>query len=118
MVTGAVGPAIGVLGASYVGCNRSMATVLFTIGMAFMGFCYCSLRVNALDLSPNFSGTIMAFVNGAGCISGMLTPFFTGLLTPNVSQIHSIHTTNIQFESKIINLIYREISKNGGQYFG
>lgn len=91
MVPGAVGPAIGVLGASYVGCNRSMATVLFTIGMAFMGFCYCSLRVNALDLSPNFSGTIMAFVNGAGCISGMLTPYFTGLLTPNVSQPYIFH---------------------------
>ncbi|XP_065213583.1 putative inorganic phosphate cotransporter isoform X2 [Planococcus citri] len=80
---GSVGPAIGVICASYVGCDRVAATVFFTIGMALMGTCYCSLRVNALDLSPNYSGTIMAFVNGAGCISGMLTPYFTGLLTPN-----------------------------------
>lgn len=81
---GAVGPAIGVISASYVGCDKVMATALFIAGMAFMGFCYCSLRVNSLDLSPNYAGTIMAFVNGSGCISGMLTPFFTGLLTPNV----------------------------------
>ena len=73
--------------ASYVGCDRAMATILFTVGMGLMGAAYCSLRVNALDLSPNYAGTIMALVNGAGCISGMLTPMFTGFLTPNVGDV-------------------------------
>lgn len=84
LIAGSIGPSIGVICASYVGCDRIAATAFFTVGMAFMGTCYCSLRVNALDLSPNYSGTIMAFMNGAGCLSGMLTPYFTGLLTPNV----------------------------------
>lgn len=80
-----MGPAIGVICASYVGCDKVAATICFTVGMGLMGFCYGSLRVNSLDLSPNFSGTIMAFVNGLGCVSGMLSPYITGLLTPNVS---------------------------------
>lgn len=61
-----------------------MVILFFTAGMGFMGFCYSSLRVNALDLSPHYAGTIMALVNGFGCISGMIAPVFTGLLTPRV----------------------------------
>lgn len=80
---GAVGPAVGVVLASYAGCDKTLVAVLFTVGMGFMGFCYSSLRVNALDLSPNFAGTIMAIVNGLGSISGMVAPLLLGALTPN-----------------------------------
>ena len=41
--------------------------------------------MNALDLSPNFSGTIMALANGIGVISGMAAPAVVGILAPNVS---------------------------------
>nr|XP_018897001.1 PREDICTED: putative inorganic phosphate cotransporter isoform X2 [Bemisia tabaci] len=82
---GAVVPGLGCLAASYVGCDKVAVSVLFTAGMGFMGFCYASLRVNSLDLSPNYSGTIMALVNGIGCISGMGTPYIVGILTPNRS---------------------------------
>lgn len=54
--------------------------------MAFMGFFYPSLKVNALDLSPNYAGTLMAIVNGIGAISGIITPALIGYLTPNVSK--------------------------------
>lgn len=82
---GTLGPGLGVMGASFVGCDKVLATAYFTLGMALMGFCYPSIRVNALDLSPNYSATIMALVNGFGCLSGMATPYVVGLLTPNVS---------------------------------
>ncbi|VVC45758.1 Sugar transporter, conserved site,Major facilitator superfamily domain,Major facilitator [Cinara cedri] len=82
-VIGNVGPGLGVMAASYVGCNKVMATFYFTLGMALMGFCYPSIRVNSLDLSPNYAPTIMALVNGIGCISGMATPYVAGILTPN-----------------------------------
>ncbi|KAK9496798.1 hypothetical protein O3M35_012991 [Rhynocoris fuscipes] len=80
---GAVGPAIGVILASYAGCNKAAVATLFTVGMGLMGFVYASLRVNSLDLSPNYSGTIMAIVNGLGSISGMVAPVLVGGLTPN-----------------------------------
>lgn len=82
---GTVGPGLGVMIASFVGCNKVLATMCFTIGMALMGFCYPSVRINSLDLSPNYSPTIMALVNGIGCLSGMITPYVAGILTPNVS---------------------------------
>ncbi|CAB0004837.1 unnamed protein product [Nesidiocoris tenuis] len=78
-----VGPALGVILASYAGCNKVAAATLFTVGMAFMGFFYPSLKVNALDLSPNYAGTLMALVNGIGAISGIITPTLIGYLTPN-----------------------------------
>lgn len=80
---GAVGPAIGCLLASYAGCDKTAVATLFAIGMGFMGFCYASLRVNSLDLSPNFAGTIMALANGIGSVSGMVAPTLIGFLTPN-----------------------------------
>ncbi|RZF34614.1 hypothetical protein LSTR_LSTR008639 [Laodelphax striatellus] len=80
---GGVGPAVGVVLASYAGCDKTLVSVLFAVGMGLMGFFYASLRVNALDLSPNFSGTIMALVNGSGALSGMVTPTLVGLLTEN-----------------------------------
>lgn len=79
-----MGPGLGVMCASYVGCNKFMATFYFALGMALMGFCYPSIRVNSLDLSPNYAPTIMALVNGIGCLSGMATPYVAGILTPNV----------------------------------
>lgn len=81
-----MGPAIGILCASYSGCNRFLVTSLLTIGMASMGLFYPSLKVNCLDLSPNYAGTLMALVNGIGAISGVCTPYVTGLLITDVSK--------------------------------
>lgn len=50
-----------------------------------MGAFVPSLKVNALDLSPNYAGTLMALVGGIGAISGIITPYLVGVLTPNVS---------------------------------
>uniref|UniRef100_A0A1B6C9M9 Major facilitator superfamily (MFS) profile domain-containing protein n=1 Tax=Clastoptera arizonana TaxID=38151 RepID=A0A1B6C9M9_9HEMI len=78
-----VGPAIGIIGASYAGCDREVVTALFTLGMGLMGFFYPSLKVNPLDLSPNYAGTVMALTNGIGAISGIITPYLVGLLIPD-----------------------------------
>ncbi|XP_065213100.1 putative inorganic phosphate cotransporter [Planococcus citri] len=78
-----IGPAAGVVAASYAGCDRTLVVTLFTVGMAFMGFFYPSLKVNALDLSPNYAGTLMAIVNGIGAISGIITPVLVGFIATN-----------------------------------
>jgi ACS family sodium-dependent inorganic phosphate cotransporter len=70
-----MGPAIFMISASYAGCNRTLAVALFTLS-----------KVNALDLSPNYSGTLMALVNGFGVFAGMLAPYIIGILTPEVKR--------------------------------
>lgn len=78
-----IGPACFLVAASYAGCDRVIVVTLFTVGMSLMGCFYPGMRVNALDLSPNYSGTLMAIVNGLGAISGIITPYIVGVLTPN-----------------------------------
>ena len=51
-----------------------------------MALSYSSLKVNTLELSPNYSGTLAGLANGAGSIPGMITPYFVGLLTTHVSK--------------------------------
>jgi ACS family sodium-dependent inorganic phosphate cotransporter len=50
-----------------------------------MGTFYPGMKVNALDLSPNYAGTLMAIVNGIGALTGIVTPYLVGVLTPDVS---------------------------------
>lgn len=38
------------------------------------------MKVNGLDLSPNYSGTLMAMVNGIGALSGIVTPYIVGTI--------------------------------------
>lgn len=55
--------------------------------MGFMGTFYCGMKVNALDLSPNFAGPLMAVVNGVGAIAGIVSPYVAGAITKDVSII-------------------------------
>nr|XP_021183308.2 putative inorganic phosphate cotransporter [Helicoverpa armigera] len=76
-------PALFIILASYSGCNRAEAVGLFIASMAFMGGFYSSVKINAMDISPNYAGTCSAFVNGIAAISGIITPYLVGLLTPD-----------------------------------
>ncbi|XP_022911273.1 putative inorganic phosphate cotransporter [Onthophagus taurus] len=76
-----IGPGIFMVAASYAGCDDVLVIALFTISMGFMGTFYCGMKVNALDLSPNYSGTLMAIINGLGAITGIITPYLVGALT-------------------------------------
>lgn len=71
--------------ASYSGCDTTAVVILFTTAMGLMGAFYPGMKVNALDLSSNYAGTIMAIVNGIGAITGIIAPYLVGLLTPDVS---------------------------------
>lgn len=79
----AVGPGLFIVGASFVGCNRAWVVVMFTLGVTLLGSGIPSLKVNALDLSPNYAGTVMAISNGAAACTGILTPYLVGVLTPD-----------------------------------
>lgn len=54
--------------------------------MAFNGNYYPGMRVNALDLSTNYAGTIIAITNGAAALAGIAAPASIGYMTPDVIQ--------------------------------
>ncbi|KAJ8682771.1 hypothetical protein QAD02_018563 [Eretmocerus hayati] len=78
-----IGPGLFIIFASYAGCDRMLVVACFTIGMTLMGTFYPGMKVNALDLSGNYSGTLMAMTNGIGAFTGMITPWIVGKLAPN-----------------------------------
>lgn len=84
-ITASVGPGVGIIAASYAGCDRTAVVSLITLGTMLMGSFYPGMKVNALDLSPNYAGTLMAIVNGIGAFTGIITPYLVGVLTPDVS---------------------------------
>lgn len=65
-------PGAFLVAASFGGCNRTVAVTLFTVAMGFMGAYYSGMKVNALDLSPNFAGTLMGITNGIGALTGIV----------------------------------------------
>ncbi|CAG9094167.1 hypothetical protein JYU34_012828 [Plutella xylostella] len=79
----ATGPAICIILASYAGCDRVAAMVYFVLSMALMGGFYSGMKVNALDLAPNYAGSLTSLVNSTSTIAGIVTPYLIGLLTPN-----------------------------------
>jgi ACS family sodium-dependent inorganic phosphate cotransporter len=84
-ILASIGPACLIVGASYAGCDRTLVVILFTLAMGTMGGFYPGMKVNALDLSPNYAGTLMAITNGIGALTGILGPYLVGVLTPNTS---------------------------------
>lgn len=99
VIAASMGPAVFILIASYVGCDRMLAVWMFTIAMGFMGCYYCGMKVNALDLSPNFAGTLMAIINGLGATSGIVTPYLAGALTQDVSTSHILLKAYVKYNS-------------------
>ena len=93
-VTASLGPAAGMLGASYAGCDKVAVVALICVATALMGTFYPGMKVNALDLSPNYAGTLMAIVNGIGAFTGIITPYLVGVLTPDVSDQFEFHISS------------------------
>lgn len=69
-------PGIFLVIASFSGCNKITAVVMFTFSMGFMSAFYSGIKANNLDLSPNFAGAIMALTNGAGAVIGIIVVSF------------------------------------------
>lgn len=82
---GSVFPAIFVVFASYVDCDRKTAVTMFTLAMGWMGTYHAGMQLNPLDLSPNYAGTLMAISNGIGALTGIAAPLVIGSLITNVS---------------------------------
>lgn len=73
--------------------------------MGFMGTFYPGMKVNPLDLSPNYAGSLMAVTNGIGAVAGILAPSFVGYMTTNVCiSLCTIRTRHISLIHIILNI--------------
>jgi ACS family sodium-dependent inorganic phosphate cotransporter len=61
-----------------------LTITFFTIAMTLMGAYYSGMKINALDLSPNYSGATMAITNGIAAVSGIVSPILIGQIATNV----------------------------------
>ncbi|KAK6624061.1 hypothetical protein RUM44_010919 [Polyplax serrata] len=77
-----VGPSITLVAAGYSGQDRVLVVTLFALTLGLMGTFYPGMKINALDLSPNFAGTLMAIINGIGGTTGIISPVIVALLAP------------------------------------
>ena len=82
-VISGLGPAIFMVLAMYAGCNVVASISLITIGLTLSGSSVPGIKVNVLDLSPNYAGTLMGIQNGVGAFMGILAPYIVGVLAPN-----------------------------------
>lgn len=78
-------------------------TVYGNRSMGFIGFYYASMKVNSLDLSPNYAGSLIAFVNELGALTGIVAPTFVGLMTPDVKKI-TVHLNSYLVTAKVFKL--------------
>lgn len=74
-------PLLCLIGVSYVGCNRTLAVTLMTIGVTCIGGMYSGFLSNHIDIAPNFAGTLVAITNCVATIPGFVVPIFVGKLT-------------------------------------
>lgn len=79
------GPAIFIVAASYFECNSTGVIAMFCLGMGFMGTYFAGLKVNCVDLAPNYAGVIMAIANGMGGVMGIIVPIVVGVIAKDVS---------------------------------
>lgn len=68
------------------GQNKVVVVTLFALTLGLMGTFYPGMKINALDLSPNYAGTLMAIINGIGGITGIISPLIVAIVAPNVSR--------------------------------
>lgn len=74
--------------------NDKVVVIYFAITIAAMGKYYPGIRLNILDLSPNYSGSIMAWTNGLVAVAGVIAPTFAGVMTPDVSKKKQLSLRN------------------------
>ncbi|XP_076362088.1 sialin-like isoform X6 [Tachypleus tridentatus] len=76
-----LGPAFCLILVPFVGCDGTVAVYLFVFSMAFYGFSSGGDGPIALDMAPEFAGTVMGIVNAVTNVAGLFAPIVGGLLT-------------------------------------
>ncbi|KAJ8943525.1 hypothetical protein NQ318_023035 [Aromia moschata] len=82
----------------YINCQRTLAVVIMTIAIMFIGGMFCGFLSNHIDIAPNFAGTLVAITNTVATIPGIIVPVFVGKLThtdPSIASWRIIFWTTV-----------------------
>ena len=77
---GHVGPALGLIGLSFSGCNSEAVIFWFCLAVMLNGASNSGFQVNHVELSSNYAGTLMGVTNTAANMAGFMAPYVTGLI--------------------------------------
>ena len=85
---GHIGPALGLIGLSFSGCDSTAVIFWFCLSVMLNGAANSGFQMNHVELSSNYAGTLMGVTNTAANMAGFMAPYFTGLVIDgNVSKI-------------------------------
>ncbi|XP_060085023.1 sialin-like [Ylistrum balloti] len=73
---------------SLAGCDHVAVVALIVFGNGMLGVCGSGIWVNILDIGNNFSGLTMGLANFSANLSGVISPYFVGLMTNNNETMH------------------------------
>ena len=76
-----MGPGLALFALTFIQCDKTTSIVLFFVGIAFQGVAYVGFIANAVDIAPNFAGTLYGIVGMLSTIPGVIAPITVGVLT-------------------------------------
>lgn len=115
LVTAAVIDGSFLIAAVYSKCDLTLVGLFFTIAVGAQGFMSSSLLVNAMDLCPNYAGTLTGAMGTFGCSMGVLVPVVISFLTPNVGS--EVSPAAVRLPIKTIYSDFSRCNLNGESYF-
>ncbi len=65
----------------YEGCNSTLAIVILCYSVAINGAILSGYNLNALELSPNYSGTLRGAISTIAQMAGFISPAVVGVFT-------------------------------------
>ncbi|XP_068915030.1 sialin-like isoform X2 [Tenebrio molitor] len=80
---GCMGPAIYLVTASYAGCHRMLVGAFFIIAFSLLGFALPGFRLTFMDISPNYTGSLVGVCNGLAVVMGSFVKQFIDMVVPN-----------------------------------
>jgi len=91
-----LGAGVFLIGLSYLDCTHTeLAVALLILAVSTSGAVYTGHFVNAMDIAPQYAGTITGISSGTAAISGIISPYLASRVTESVSEFsHSVPTTN------------------------
>ena len=77
--------AVALLCLGFFDVDKILSVVLLTVSVSLGGLLDVGHSVNVLDIAPQYAGIVYGITNTFGCISGIVGPLVTKMMTHTVS---------------------------------
>ncbi|KAH7968456.1 hypothetical protein HPB52_008435 [Rhipicephalus sanguineus] len=85
--SGLLGQAVGMVGATFAGCDWMLAFAMLLVASSSSGALYGSESVLPVDIAAQYAGAVMGFANCISNSAGIFTPLVVGYLTESSESI-------------------------------